>query len=224
MNKKKVCLAFILLVVLIVYIVMTFTYAHAQDSAEPSCADARGAEDQRYYDQMAELQQEVIDITKDYHNRLLLCKNDSGCRDEAKNELGERRRANSVQKNDEIAAHTKKKIEMSRACQRKDRQPVLKPLQPRLDPRTPDVSEDTTWTDAYGNQHPASNRQVFTTPEGKRFAFPKTTEIGGEPYDLDPSSMRAKRTASWQGWNSDAVYRNRLNPEDRTSLHGTLIP
>lgn len=84
-------------------------------------------------------------------------------------------------------------------------------------PRTP-----TTWTDVDGNDQPLSNREVFTTKDGKQFAFPRTIEIGSDIYELDPKSFTYNK-ASWGGWNAMAYYQNKANPQDRTMCHGLMV-
>ena len=98
----------------------------------------------------------------------------------------------------------------------------MKPLGPaKLDPREqPAQTPPPTWTDAHGDTHPMSNRFVYTTPEGRRLAFPRTIVFVGQRYTLDEKSILYKGSAGGL-WNAEADYRNAAG--DRTTRHGTLV-
>jgi len=194
----------------------------SQEGPGQTCAEARAAEEERHRSELSELQKADIDALKDYNNRLLVCQADRECREDAKKQLNEKRRSIQTQRNEVNAEHAKRRLDDTQRCRTKASQPELKPLQPKLDPRKPSPSSDTTWKDAYGDEYPTSNRHVFTTPDGKQFAFPRTIEIAGDVYDLDTKSFQHHKS-SWGGWNTQAYYRNRTNPQDRTSRHGTLV-
>lgn len=230
MNKRIAGFLFSVVTWAAVYAGLFPLRAHAQSGdilssrSEPgqTCAEIRAAEEERHRSELVELQKADIDALKDYNNRLLVCQADRECREGAKKELNEKRRSVQTQRNEVNAEHAKRRLDNTQRCRTKAAQPVLKPLQPKLDPREPAPSPDSTWKDAYGDEYPASNRHVFTTPDGKKFAFPRTIDIGGNLYDLDTKSFQHHKS-NWNGWNTQAYYRNRTNPQDRTSRHGTLV-
>jgi hypothetical protein len=160
-----------------------------------TCAEAKAAEEERHRSQLIELQKAEIDATKDFNNRLLMCKADKECRESAREELDTKRRNIQAQRNEVNAEYAKRLLDIGHRCQTASRQPQLKPLQPKLDPRDPNASSNTptTWTDVDGNKQPMSNRYVFTSPDGKKFAFPRVLDersSGGSRWVLDPTSIK----------------------------------
>jgi hypothetical protein len=102
--------------------------------------------------------------------------------------------------------------------------------QPKLDPRgspLPDPNTPDTWTDAEGNEQPLSNRYIYTTPDGKQFAFPKVIDersSGGNVWVLDPKSIVIQQRKGGLLANSLATYRNQSDPQYVMKRHGTLVP
>lgn len=180
------------------------------DSAQ-ACAEAKATEDERHRRQLLELQKAGTDALKNYNNRLIMCKADEECREQAEQELHDKQRNIQMQRNEENAEHANRQLDIGQQCQTANRQPPLKSLQPKLDPRTP-----TTWTDARGNEQPLSNRYVYTGPDGRSFAFPKIIDeraTNGKLWKLDPKSIIYQKNKKG-AMNAQARYRNQSNPQE----------
>lgn len=113
----------------------------SQGDPPQTCAEARAAEDELHRSQLLELQKAGIDATKDYNNRLLMCKADRECREAAKEELDEKRRGIQAQRNEVNAEHRKRWLDISHLCQVERRSVKPQPQQPETGEGLPDSGE-----------------------------------------------------------------------------------
>jgi hypothetical protein len=113
----------------------------SQGDPAQTCAEAKAAEEERHRSQLIELQKADIDATKDYNNRLLMCKADRECRKAAKEELDEKRRSIQMQRNEVNAEHNKRKLDISHLCQAERRSAKPQPPQSQTGESLPDSGE-----------------------------------------------------------------------------------
>lgn len=169
----------------------------SQSDPVQTCAEAKAAEEERYRNQLLELQKADIDAIKDYKNQLLMCKADTECHKTARQELSEKRRSIQAERNEVKAEHAKRKLEIEHRCRAERRSPKPQPPPDAEFPASGEIDSETK-VPAEGKQ-PQSDKPTSKVPEEKDPGLPSEWP---SPYNKlstpPPKECRPYLKKDWQ--------------------------